>query len=430
MIPVTNQYPNLKFYKGGNLKLLLIFLACLLNSFVSSAQEEKKPNIVFILIDDMGYGDLECYGSKLNRTPNINELAEHGLLFTDYHSNGPMCTPTRAAFLTGKYQYRFGKKFESALDGTRVGPDNGLPLGAFTLAEALRKLGYATGMYGKWHLGFKPPLLPFRQGFDDFWGLGSGEGDHFTHVDRSGYQDWWHNDTLKHEDGYSVDLITKHSVEFIHRHRNEPFFLYVPHQAIHFPWQGPNDPPHRTEIGKDYHKDKWGVIPDHNNVAVHIKAMVEAVDSSVGEIIRALKDDGLIENTIVVVSSDNGGYRNYTSSGYFYNISDNGVYRGQKMDVYEGGHRVPFIISWPSKIPQGEIRTDLIMTMDMFPSFITLAGGKIPKGLDGQDISSVWTAHKKWVSGRFSGRWVAGGLCEKAIGNGLSWVKPALNYTI
>lgn len=373
--------------------IALVLLTCVL-PVLCQAQPPKRPNIVVILADDLGYGDLASYGSDRNQTPYIDQLAEKGLRFTDYHANGPMCTPTRVALMTGQYQNRFGAELESALDGASVDGHGGLPTSVYTMAEALRDLGYETGMYGKWHMGLTHPFVPTQHGFNDFRGILDSEADHFTHIGRWGRYDWWHNDTLKHEDGYSVDLVTDHSVDFINRHKDEPFFLYVSHLAIHFPWQGPDDPAYRV-AGNDYSDDKWGIIPDHDRVDTHIKTMVEALDTGVGKIMKALESNGLTENTIVIFTSDNGGYVEYKLAADFNNISSNGVYRGQKMDVYEGGHRVPFIISWPGTIPEGQVRDDLIMTMDMYPSFVKLAGGKIPERLDGKDISRVWTQGRK-----------------------------------
>ncbi len=338
------------------------------------------------MIDDLGYGDLGCYGSTVNDTPNIDKLAAEGLLFTDYHSNGPMCTPTRAAFMTGLYQHRFGEKFEGAISGKRD-YDDGLPLEAVTIAEVLREAGYATGMYGKWHRGYHPPLLPASQGFDDFIGLGSGDGDHHSHIDRSGRKDWWHNNELNMEDGYSTDLITNHSIDFIKAHKDEPFFLYVSHLSIHFPWQGPDDPPHRLE-GTDYANEKWGLIPDKQNVSPHVKAMIESVDRGVGEIMQTLVNLDLDENTLVIFTSDNGGYIHYGDSHF--NISNNGALRGQKNEVYEGGHRVPFIARWPGTIPNGSKSDETVLTIDMFPTFMEVTNTKQPRDLqlDGQSIVS------------------------------------------
>ncbi len=361
-----------------------ILLSAIVAVFLGCGQNPAlQPNIVFIMIDDLGYGDVGCYGSTRNSTPNIDALAREGLRFTDFHANGPMCSPTRAALMTGRYQHRLGPKFEAAISG-KEDYDDGLPLDTITMAEVLKKAGYSTGMYGKWHLGYHPPLLPANQGFDDFIGLGSGDGDHFTHIDRSGRKDWWHNNELTMESGYSTDLITKHSIEFIEAHKDAPFFLYVAHLSIHFPWQGPNDPPHRRE-GLDYANDKWGIIPDRRNVSPHVKAMVESVDESLGAIMNTLKENKLEKNTLVIFTSDNGGYIHYADSHF--NISSNGPLRGQKTEVYEGGHRVPFIAWWPGKIKPG-VSDELVMTMDMFPTFAELAKAELPPPLllDGRSI--------------------------------------------
>lgn len=331
--------------------------------------DAASPNIVLIMADDLGYGDVGCYGSKLNRTPNIDALAVGGLRFTDFHSSGAMCSPTRAATLTGLYQQRFGRKFDSAISGQRD-YDSGLPLEAVTIAEVLKGYGYATACFGKWHLGYKPPFLPPSQGFDEFVGLGSGDGDFHTHIDRSGREDWWTNNQLKPEKGYTTDLLTEHSVDFIRRNRETPFFLYVPHLGIHFPWQGPNDPPHRQK-GVSYHQDKWGIIPNPGNVAPHVKGMIESLDKSVGEIMAALRRWRLEENTLVIFTSDNGGYLTYGKN--FRNISSNGPLRGQKAQLFEGGHRVPFICSWPGRIKAG-ISAQTIHSTDLFPTFAALAG--------------------------------------------------------
>ncbi len=362
--------------------LLLFTMGCKPRKSVNT-----RPNIIYILIDDLGYGDPGCYGSTVNHTPAIDRMASEGMIFRDFHSNGPMCTPTRAALMTGKYQHRFGAIFEGPLSG-RTQRDKGLPLEARTIAEVLKGSGYATGMYGKWHLGYEPPFLPCSQGFDDFRGLGSGDGDHFTHINRWGVEDWWHNNAIDMEKGYSVDLITDHSISFIEKHQREPFFLFVSHLAIHFPWQGPDDPPQR-EKGKEYADDKWGIIGDRNNVSPHVKSMLEAVDTGVAKILLLLKKLELTERTLVVLASDNGGYIHYNNQ--FHKISNNGLLRGQKAEVYEGGHRVPCIAWWPGKIKPGSVSDDVVMSMDMFPTFATLAGAEVPTDLqlDGVEISKI-----------------------------------------
>jgi arylsulfatase A-like enzyme len=347
----------------------------------------NKPNFVVFMIDDLGYGDVGCYDGWL-KTPNIDQLAKRGIRFTDFHSNGPMCSPTRAAFMTGCYQNRLGRKFESALGGTPGVTESGMPLEVVTIAEVLKDKGYATGMFGKWHLGYKPPLTPANQGFDQYRGMLSGDGDHHSQISRSGHEDWWHNDRIEMEEGYTATLLTDHSVDFIEKNKAKPFFLYMAHLAIHFPWQGPDDPPHRTE-GKNWGKDKWGIIPDEKNVRPHVKAMIESVDKSVKTVLDALNKNGLTENTLIVFMSDNGGYIHYANR--FQNISSNGPLRGQKGQVYEGGHRVPCIVSWPGKIKANQVSHETVMTMDFFPTIAGLAGAPLPthQKIDGVNLSPL-----------------------------------------
>lgn len=351
----------------------------------SSAAAAAPPNIVLILADDLGYGDLGCYGSRVNQTPNIDRLARDGMRFTDYHSSGPMCTPTRAALLTGRYQQRFGRRFDGPLSGAHD-RDFGLPPAATTIAEHLSAHGYATGCFGKWHLGFQSPFLPTDQGFDAFVGLTAGDGDHHTHIDRYGNPDWRHDETLAPEAGYVADLLTRHSIDFLEAHQDEPFFLYVPHLAIHFPWQGPDDPPQRI-AGVNYEDDKWGVIPNPRNVAPHVAAMVAALDRGVGEIVAALERLQLAEQTLVIVTSDNGGYLTYGDR--FANISSNGPLRDQKGSLYEGGHRVPLIAYWPGRIAAGA--TDAVAhSVDLFPTIASLAQTSTDDlTLDGVDLTPL-----------------------------------------
>lgn len=351
--------------------ICLIGLVCLLGSATHlAADPAPRPNFVLIVADDLGYGDLGCYGSETVETPHIDALASSGMLFTDFHTAGAMCSPTRASLLTGRYPQRFGSIFDAALSG-RTQRHLGLPSAAVTVAERLREQGYATACLGKWHLGYEAPHLPNGQGFDVFRGLHSGDGDFHTQVDRSGNEDWWHDERPVREEGYTTELLTDHGIEFIEANRDRPFFLYLPHLAIHFPWQGPDDPPQR-EAGKSWHRDKWGVIPDPGNVAPHVEAMIKSLDAGVGRILSALRHHGLERNTLVVFTSDNGGYLTYGKN--FRNISSNGPYRGQKMDLYEGGHRVPLIASWPGRIEGGAVTGETAHSNDLAPTFLELAG--------------------------------------------------------
>ena len=348
----------------------ILSAAALIAAFACGQATDRRPNIVVILADDLGYADLAVYGSERNRTPHLDRMASEGLRFTDFHSTGPMCTPTRAALLTGLYPQRFGESFEGALSGIDD-YDTGLPLDALTIAEALRDMGYRTAMYGKWHLGYHPPFWPSEQGFEDFRGLGSGDGDHHSQIDRSGRRDWWHNAEIEMEDGYTANLITDHSVEFIERSEEEPFFLYVAHLSIHFPWQGPDDLAYRVEGGNYHNLTKLGDL-DSLDVSSQANKMIEAVDESAGRILAAVRERGSERETLVFFTSDNGGYRTY--QGGYHNISENGPLRGQKTEVYEGGHRVPAIAWWPGRVEPGTSDA-LATTLDLFPTIWELAGG-------------------------------------------------------
>jgi len=364
----------------------LLFVSLWILSLVCAGRSVAAPfNILLIVADDLGYGDLGCYGSDHNRTPRIDQLASGGVRFSDFHSSGPMCTPSRVSILTGRYQQRYGPAFDGPLSGEE-NRDAGLPQAAVTLAELLQSKGYVSGCFGKWHLGFQSPFLPLDQGFHEFRGLVAGDGDHRSHIDRYGNEDWWRNDHVEMERGYTTDLLTQHSVAFMKKNRERPFFLYVPHLAIHFPWQGPSDPPHRVR-GKDYKSDKWGIIPDRSNVKPHVKAMVEAIDRSTGQILDALNALELTDTTLVLFTSDNGGYLNY--GGQFQNISSNGPLRGQKGTLYEGGHRVP-LIAWLPGVVKKQVCNATAHSNDLMPTIAHFAGVEraIVKS-DGIDLSGL-----------------------------------------
>ena len=297
-----------------------------------------------------------------------------------------MCSPTRAALLTGQYQQRLGRIFEGPLSA-KAHAHTGLPLEAVTLPETLKSAGYATGMFGKWHLGYELPHLPTRHGIDEFRGLLTGDGDHHSHISRSGDEDWWHNEQIEMEAGYSVDLLTQHSVNFMTRNKRRPFFLYLAHLAIHFPWQGPDEKAHRVQ-GRDY----WNLSKlgphDEGQVGPVVRQMVEAVDASVGQIMAALERLGLDDNTFVLFASDNGGYLNYADR-FAGEISSNGPLRGQKGDVFEGGHRVPAIAWWPGRIGAGLVTHETAMTMDLLPTYAELAGAATPKTVDGTTLTGL-----------------------------------------
>ncbi|MBN1342344.1 MAG: sulfatase-like hydrolase/transferase, partial [Phycisphaerae bacterium] len=266
--------------------------ASLLCSTGSSCAEEaaSRPNIILIMADDLGYGDLGCYGNPKIATPHIDALAAGGMRLTDFHANGPVCSPTRAALLTGRYQQRCGIEGVVTAKGHR---DTGMDLSETTFAEVLKSAGYATGLFGKWHLGYEAGFNPTKQGFDEFRGYVSGNVDYHSHIDQTGIEDWWTGVEKVPETGYTTDLITRHGVRFIERHKDRPFCLYLPHEAPHYPYQGRADRPDRAP-GKPgpiqgSRKDKVGAY----------KEMVEAMDEGLGRIVETVRRLGLDKRTFI-----------------------------------------------------------------------------------------------------------------------------------
>jgi len=322
----------------------------------------EKPNFVIIMADDLGYGDIGCFGSKTIPTPHIDALAAEGMKFTDYHSNGAVCSPTRAALMTGRYQQRAG--IGGVVSAARH-RHTGLAVEETTFADVLSKNGYATAIFGKWHLGYDPKFNPVHQGFSRFRGYVSGNVDFFTHIDQAGYEDWWDQDNLSPENGYTTHLITRHAIQFIEEVGDRPFCLYLPHEAPHYPYQGPNDSPIRE---KGSVKKLKG---ERTDIANAYREMVVEMDKGVGEVIAALKTRGLRDSTLVIFCSDNGPTQN----------GSNGGLRGYKGQIWEGGHRVPAIASWPGKITQGSSTDITALSMDWFPTLLDAAGVSVPEGL-------------------------------------------------
>lgn len=341
-----------------------------------------RPNFIVILADDLGYGDIGSYGSRVNATPNLDRMAREGLRFTDFHSNGPMCWPTRAALLSGRYQQRCG--IEGTEGGTADRDWGGMPAWVQTFAETLRHHGYATGMYGKWHLGERTEYSPSQQGFDDFRGIRTGDSDYQSHVDRRGKPDWWHNDSLAPEAGYITDLITRHSIEFIERNRQQPFVLYVAHLAVHFPWQGPRDKAARV-AGVNYWDTDAKLGTNRTDPRAAYAEMLRELDNSVGAILGKVKALGLEQNTLVLFLSDNGGHEA---------VAVNAPWRGYKGQVYEGGHRVPAMAWWPGRVPPGLVSDATLLTMDIFPTMLDAAKIPLPdqdEKLDGVSLLPLLT---------------------------------------
>ncbi len=340
-------------------------------------QTVDKPNFVIIMADDLGYGDLSCYwDNSPAKTPNLDEMAKRGIKFSDFHSSGNVCSPTRAGLLTGRYQQRAGIPGVINADPAVPAHHTGLRDQEHTFAELLGNAGYATAIIGKWHLGYKKQFNPVRHGFEKFRGYVSGNIDYISHYDRMETYDWWDNQELIKEQGYVTHLVTQHSVDFIRKNKEKPFCLYVAHEAVHAPWQGPNDPPQRgpeKQPGKQRAKD------------AALKDMLVELDKGVGEILSAIKEAGIEERTFVLFFSDNG-----PAGG------SAGPLRGRKGSNWEGGHRVPAIAVWPGKIPAGSKSDQLAISLDVMPTILSMANVKTPTGhkLDGVDLTKTLTGEK------------------------------------
>lgn len=341
-----------------------------------------RPNFIIIMVDDMGYGGLSCYDNLYYETPELDRLAADGLLLNDYHSNGTVCSPTRAALMTGRYQFRMGCHFVINADPGHKDHERGLPASEWTLAEALGEAGYATAVFGKWHLGYKPDFNPLHHGFDRFNGFISGNIDAHSHYDRMVTKDWWQGEELKDEPGYHTDLITDHTINFIRENADRPFFIYAAHGTPHSPHQARGS---RIVRGPDSGTvPPWGeqginysVTPGDPNWLM--KHFTLPVDEGVGRIRKEIEKLGLAERTIIWFISDNGGTKA--------NGSLSPRTRGQKGTTYEGGHRVPGIVWAPGRIKPG-ISDELMVSMDIMPTSLAMAGVPVPDNIhfDGIDL--------------------------------------------
>lgn len=348
-----------------------IFLAAAL--IVASATHAPPPNILFILADDLGTGDLGCYGATDICTPNLDRLARQGVRLTDFYANGPVCTPTRCALMTGRYPQRLGGLEVSIPPG---GKHLGLPPQEKSIARMLREAGYATAMSGKWHLGYTEDRAPNAHGFDHFFGLRGSNHDYFTHRESNGQLDLFLNAQPVVMEGYSTYLIKQHALEFLSGMKDRPFFLYVAFNAPHWPIQGPDD------AGRQLTLKEWA----QGNRETYIK-MVEAMDRSIGEILTALDQHGLAHNTLMVFTSDNGGDR----------FSRNGPLAKGKGTLWEGGIRVPCIVRWPGRLPQGKVSRQSGITLDWSATILKLAGTQPPadRPLDGMDLLPILAGEQR-----------------------------------
>ena len=364
------------------------FLIVVLTGPVSVADESRRPNLIVIMVDDMGYAGLSCFGNPYFKTPELDSLAAEGMRFTDFHSSGAVCSPTRAGLLTGRYQQRAG--IEAVIHPRSDHPEHrkGLQRSETTFAEVLKQAGYKTGMVGKWHQGYphnSADYHPQEHGFDEFHGYHSGNIDFVSHVGDHNQHDWWHGQEETREAGYATDLINRYANQFVRRYGggDAPFCLYVSHLAIHNPIQVRGDPVRRTE--EAWTRWKFREHSEAERIE-KLKGMTLPIDEGLGQLRRALDEVGIARETFILFFSDNGGTREIPSS--------HPRFRGMKGSVYEGGHRVPAIAWWPGKIEAGAISDETIISIDVMPTLLSLAGiGAGSFGFDGVDFSSVFLRH-------------------------------------
>jgi len=328
----------------------------------------KRPNIIFIVADDLGFADLGCYGGRDavfgKVSPVLDQLAANGLKFSDGYANSPVCSPTRFGLMTARYQYRLRGAAEEPINSkARTSTTLGLPATHPTLPSLLKEQGYRTALIGKWHLGYPPAFGPLRSGYDEFFGPMAGGVDYFTHCASTGTHDLWVGEEEQPHEGYLTDLISNKSVDFVKRmaqDTTQPFFLSMHYTAPHWPWETREDHALSQTIKDNIFHLQGGNIPTYHR-------MIHHMDEGIGWVVNALRETGQLDNTLIVFTSDNGGER----------FSDNWPLVGGKMDLTEGGIRVPWIAHWPEGIAKpGSTTAQHCMTMDWSATMVDLGGGK------------------------------------------------------
>ena len=358
-------------------RLLAAAIAALLVTPLAAQAQQgtaAKPNVVLIITDDVGYGDLGSYGAPDVKTPNIDRLAREGMRLTDFYA-APSCSPTRTALISGRYYQRAG--IQRPLGGPKSADgERGLPATGRSLPQLIKNAGYATGLVGKWHLGYKPEFRPKAHGFDYFWGFLSGLVDYYQHTDQGGNHDLYENDAPVHVEGYMTDLITDRSVKFIDDNKDRPFFLEVAYNAAHWPFQVPDKPSVAPNNARFVQPQDADTSTRQDYVAI-----LERADQGVGKILAALDRLGLSRNTLVIYTQDNGGEW----------LSRNAPFFHRKDSVWEGGVRVPMIARWPARIPARRTSAQAGITMDLTATLLAATGAVVPADakLDGVDLLPV-----------------------------------------
>ena len=353
---------------------------------------QKRPNIIFIVADDLGFADLGCYGGRDAKfgkvSPVLDRLAAAGIKFTQGYANSPVCSPTRFALMTARYQYRLRGAADEPINSKSKGSATlGLPPEHPTLPSLLKASGYRTALIGKWHLGYPPHFSPIKSGYEEFFGPMSGGVDYFTHCSNNGTHDLYLNEAEHGEEGYLTDLLSRRAVDYVKRmteptSSGQPFFLSLHYTAPHWPWETRKD----ASIASSVKSNLFHL--DGGNIHTY-QQMIHHMDEGIGWLVEALQETRQLDNTLIVFTSDNGGER----------FSDNWPLVGGKMDLTEGGIRVPWIAHWPAVIQAGSVSEQHCLTMDWSATMLELAGAPIPDShpLDGISLSSVLHNAKKLI---------------------------------
>jgi arylsulfatase A-like enzyme len=354
----------------------------------------KPPNIIFILADDLGYADVSCYGRRDFATPNIDRIAARGMRFLQGYANSAVCSATRLALITGRYQYRLRLGLEEPLRGN---PEVGLPPEHPTLPSLLKKAGYGTSLIGKWHLGALPKFGPLKSGYDHFFGFRAAAVDYFSHINPLQRHDLWDQDVEVHQVGYLTGQLGARAVDSVNSYAKsgQPFLISLHFNAPHWPWEGPSDEAESKRIaGTNLRHFDGGTQKTYQH-------MIEAMDAQIGRVLDALDANSLTENTIVIFTSDNGGER----------FADTWPFTGKKTDLLEGGLRIPMVIAWPARIAPGRTSDQVAISMDWLPTLLAAAGAAPDPGYppDGMNLLPALTENAATVDRklfwRYKGKW-------------------------
>ncbi|MGZ6175449.1 MAG: sulfatase family protein [Candidatus Binataceae bacterium] len=352
----------------------------------------KPPNIIFIVADDLGYADVSCYGRRDFTTPNIDRIAARGMRFLQGYANSAVCSATRLALITGRYQYRLRLGLEEPLAGNA---EVGLPPEHPTLPSLLKRAGYGTSLIGKWHLGALPKFGPLKSGYDHFFGFRGGAVDYYSHVDPRQNHDLWDQDAEVHQVGYLTDQLGARALDAVNSYAksSQPFLISLHFNAPHWPWEAPGDEAESKRVAGTSLRDFDG------GTQKTYQRMIEAMDAQIGRVLEALDANGLTENTIVIFTSDNGGER----------FADTWPFTGKKTDLLEGGLRIPMILAWPARIAAGRTSDQVAISMDWLPTLLAAAGSAPDPGYppDGMNLLPALTGNAATVDRKLFWRYKA-----------------------